>query len=619
MGYQFLFRTGFFYGISCLFLIGCSDPEPVEPFMDVLADAGDKNGGKEGAESDTDTSDYGDTQHGDTESESEEVDAVSAAPIALFDATPSFDQTVNFDASKSTDPNGTIVSYRWTFSDGSTASGPTVIHRFESIGCHEAELRITDDEGLSDVHTRAFRVVSNAVPSVVPDLALTGLPKDTAVIPRDLSTNLGTVTLQGTVPSVEYHSLLATVLQDDTVVAEVRTALCGNTFALEVPIVAELASNDIVVSLESIEGSTEVARAQDVVAGDFLLVTGQSNAFSAVNPASPEALADFGGFVRSFGIRPPFQQPFVDDQKWYPASAWGYYREGPGAVGLWSLRMAFQLSERVGIPIALINHADPGKPITFFQRNDANPRDLNTNYGQMLYRTTCALGATCPGGPPVLEAPAVRAILYYQGEADGAYVARHKSGFVSLHEDWRENYPNVERFYVTQIRSGCTNVMVEMREVQRRFAFDLPNTTVMSTTGLNGHDGCHFYYEQGYKELGDRYARLLARDLYGVSNVTDVEAVDVSTVSLSGNQIFIDTDSDASSLIVDQGIEKYFQLTGGGSVTGVRAEGSRLVLDITPGSRPSAVAFVGHSGSGPWITNSAGVGLLAFQLPVPPQ
>ena len=36
----------------------------------------------------------------------------------------------------------------------------------------------------------------------------------------------------------------------------------------------------------------------------------------------------------------------------------------------------------------------------------------------------------------------------------------------------------------------------------------------MSTTGILGHDGCHFSYE-GYKEFANRILPLVSRDFYG--------------------------------------------------------------------------------------------------------
>ena len=40
-----------------------------------------------------------------------------------------------FDASGSTDPAGNPLSFRWDFTDGTTATGPRVTHTFHKIGC----------------------------------------------------------------------------------------------------------------------------------------------------------------------------------------------------------------------------------------------------------------------------------------------------------------------------------------------------------------------------------------------------------------------------------------------------------------------------------------------------
>ena len=54
---------------------------------------------------------------------------------------------VQLDASKSFDPDGQIVSYAWTFGDGSTDSDPTVEHVYANTGTYDARLVVTDDYG----------------------------------------------------------------------------------------------------------------------------------------------------------------------------------------------------------------------------------------------------------------------------------------------------------------------------------------------------------------------------------------------------------------------------------------------------------------------------------------
>ena len=72
-------------------------------------------------------------------------------PVALFTANPTTSNvplSVNFDASTSFDPDGTIVSYSWQFGDGQTATGVTASHTYLDSGCLIATLQVTDDQGL---------------------------------------------------------------------------------------------------------------------------------------------------------------------------------------------------------------------------------------------------------------------------------------------------------------------------------------------------------------------------------------------------------------------------------------------------------------------------------------
>jgi PKD repeat protein len=73
------------------------------------------------------------------------------------------DEVVEYDASSSYDPDGTIVNYSWDFGDGNTAAGPTVIHSFEEDGEYLVTLKITDNEDLVDGKI-AIQIVNNRPP-----------------------------------------------------------------------------------------------------------------------------------------------------------------------------------------------------------------------------------------------------------------------------------------------------------------------------------------------------------------------------------------------------------------------------------------------------------------------
>ena len=70
--------------------------------------------------------------------------------------------TVTFDASASTDVDGTIVSYSWSFGDGSDpAEGARVEHEYSVVDTYTATLTITDDSG--GVDTMDFQITAYEV------------------------------------------------------------------------------------------------------------------------------------------------------------------------------------------------------------------------------------------------------------------------------------------------------------------------------------------------------------------------------------------------------------------------------------------------------------------------
>ena len=88
-------------------------------------------------------------------------------PVAVIAANPTSGYAslvVDFDASGSSDPDGTISSYSWDFGDGNSGSGQTIQHTFDSVGTFEVILTVLDNDSLSATDTISIQV--DSLPSV---------------------------------------------------------------------------------------------------------------------------------------------------------------------------------------------------------------------------------------------------------------------------------------------------------------------------------------------------------------------------------------------------------------------------------------------------------------------
>jgi PKD repeat protein len=94
--------------------------------------------------------------------------AGNQAPTASFTATPlsgSQPLTVHFDASASSDPDGSIASFSWSFGDGQTGTGQKPDHVYATAGTFTVTLTVTDNGAASDSLVRANLItVSNPSP-----------------------------------------------------------------------------------------------------------------------------------------------------------------------------------------------------------------------------------------------------------------------------------------------------------------------------------------------------------------------------------------------------------------------------------------------------------------------
>ncbi|MFT4009800.1 MAG: PKD domain-containing protein [Nocardioidaceae bacterium] len=96
------------------------------------------------------------------------VSNANVAPTAGFTSS-AVGLTANFDASTSTDTDGTIASYAWTFGDDSSGAGVSPSHDYAAAGTYTVTLTVTDNQGKTDTATSSVTVTAPAGTSFATD------------------------------------------------------------------------------------------------------------------------------------------------------------------------------------------------------------------------------------------------------------------------------------------------------------------------------------------------------------------------------------------------------------------------------------------------------------------
>ncbi len=90
------------------------------------------------------------------------VEKPNQPPVAHFTFSPVnglFPLEVNFDASASSDPDGTIAEYEWSFGGEQSGSGRTITHTFNDVGVHKVILSVYDNDGDSSTASGTVEVL----------------------------------------------------------------------------------------------------------------------------------------------------------------------------------------------------------------------------------------------------------------------------------------------------------------------------------------------------------------------------------------------------------------------------------------------------------------------------
>jgi len=355
----------------------------------------------------------------------------------------------------------------------------------------------------------------------------------------------------------------------------------------------------------------QIMSARHIVCGDAFIIDGQSNAVATDYHQEGLANESQSNWIRSYGTASLNASDVPIDAEWHVADGIGAYSSG--CVGAWALRCANRLMDYLQMPIAVINGAVGGTLIALHLRDDLDPENLNTIYGRLLYRANKSGLAS-----------KARAIIWHQGESDGqGDPAIYLADWNIMRSAWAEDYPEANNVFIFQIRNGCgVSGDLDIRDLQRRMPDLYDDITAIPTTGIDEHDGCHFFY-QGYKTMGTWAAAAIARVLYDAPFPSSGYPPRVASATFSSpthDSIDLIFRDQSQTLFLDQNIEGRFYLVGGGAetVSNATATLGKITLQLSGPTSATDISFLGNIGAGPWIKNQFGIGAFTFKLPILP-
>lgn len=369
-------------------------------------------------------------------------------------------------------------------------------------------------------------------------------PYDYQLIPRKTN-NTGTIRIAGLLigsGNIYFKVIKKSFDQSQSFYVYPIAVDPGGHFNAEIDIHAELAEYSI--SYSTNENDWTII-ASNVVCGDVFLISGQSNA-SADSDIEQEVRVNllygnydenqYGKYCRTY-------------KKWgiNPNSGWSYSEvSGQYGVGVWGLKLQYELQKTNGVPTCLINGSVGGTGMHqhFVFEQDPFYHVLSPPeylFGSLLTRVYYA----------GLQED-IKAIIWFNGEAEcGSFnpeTGIYTRDFDKLYHSSVDYLSSFEQMYVIQVSSysGGSVGIGFVSEDQRLLPEFYEKLKVMSSNGIgnkNPNEGEHIHFSaEAYEELGQRMFNLIERDIYSNGLIDSPEPPDVLKARKEGNRIFIDFD-----------------------------------------------------------------------------
>ncbi len=351
-------------------------------------------------------------------------------------------------------------------------------------------------------------------------------PEDGQFFARD-DRNEGTLHYNGTLDQPADAVFLKLYADDKLIKTESRKPAADRSYDLTSKLKPGLIKYKVEFGTRSGGAETVVQTVSNLVCGDAFLIDGQSNALAT--DSNEPAPAETNDWIRSYG-RPEGDQKGPRKNLWCNPS-WKAQKGDKAELGYWGMELAKRLVASQKMPIFLINGAVGGSRIDQHQRNEADPTDLKTIYGRILWRVQQAR-----------LTHGIRAVLWHQGENNQGMAGptgdfdwkSYQQYFVDMSAAWKQDFPNLRHYYVFQIWPGaCAMGDGNMiREMQRTLPRLYSNMDVMPTLGIKPPGTCH-YPLAGWAEFATLMQPLIERDVYHKKFTAPITAPDLKKAAFA--------------------------------------------------------------------------------------
>ena len=337
-------------------------------------------------------------------------------------------------------------------------------------------------------------------------------PEDGQFYARD-DQNEGTLHYNGTLAEAADSVFLKLFADDKLVKTETAKPGADKTYALSAKLKPGLIKYRVEFGTKVGGKESVLHTATNLVCGDAFIIDGQSNALAT--DTGEKSPPETNEWIRSYAR--PSQNPKDNTGNGWVLPVWKAQKGEKAELGWWGMELAKRLLASQKMPVFFINAAVGGTRIDQHQRSATNATDLTTIYGRMLWRVQQAK-----------LTHGIRGILWHQGENDqgsdgptgGFGWETYQPFFVEMAAAWKQDFPNVQQYYVFQIwpnscsMGGRDGAGDRLREKQRTLPHLFSNLSMMSTLGVRPPGGCHFPLV-GWAEFARLIQPLIERDHYG--------------------------------------------------------------------------------------------------------